>query len=257
MITSRSNSCVKRIAALHHRKHRERAGLFWTEGLKIVEAALQSNCRISEIAVSEDARPDVLAAAANAEEKGITVTAYSRDCFDKISSLRHPEGIGAVIEKPRVHELPGSEARPLLVLWQLQDPGNQGSIIRSAVALGCPAVLTVEPCVDFFHPMCVRATAGAIFNLSPHSCSAASILPWLAAKKDEVIALSADGAKTFAEADSTHPPILVVGNEPHGLPADVRKQFLNIAIPMRNNVESLNAGAAAAIAMYELWGKGR
>ena len=250
MITSKTNSNIKKIASLRERKFRNELGLFWAEGKNCVEAALNSNWEILEIAISESALSDFTNIIETAQNNNLKIIEYSRECFLKISALKHPEGIGAVVRKKESLELPDNNVSKKVVLYQLQSPGNMGSIIRSAVAFGFKDIIAVEPSVDYFHPMAVRATSGIIFSANLYYCTADKINSWLNSRKEFVAAITGDGSTVLNSESGKN--ILIMGNEPHGLPDDIRNNYNSFSIKMENNVESLNVNAAAAIALYEL-----
>jgi len=251
MITSKTNPKIKKIRSLQERKFRNELGIFWAEGKNCVDAALNSDWEIQEVAVSDDALSNFAGTIKAAEDKNCKIVEYSRDCFNKFSVLKHPEGIGAVVRKKETKsrsEINNNSKK--VVLFQLQSPGNMGSIIRSAVAFGFNDIFAVEPSVDFFHPMTVRATSGEIFSANLCFCSTGEIKSYLDERKEIVAVLTADGKNTISSEKNKS--ILVVGNEPHGLPEEIRNRYESFSIKMENNVESLNVNAAAAIALYEM-----
>ncbi len=256
MITSKTNSNIKRISSLRERKFRNELGIFWVEGKNCVDAALKSNWEILEISISENSSADFNNIIEAAQTKNLKIIEYNRECFLKLSALKNPEGIGAVVRKKvfgHFKDLPENNESKKVVLYQLQSPGNMGSIIRSAVAFGFKDIIAINPSVDFFHPMTVRATSGIIFSANLYYCSDEEILSWLDERKEFVAALTGDGTHNINSEKEKN--ILVLGNEPHGLPEIFRKRYDGYAIKMENNVESLNVNAAAAIALYE-FGKG-
>jgi TrmH family RNA methyltransferase len=253
IITSRTNPRLKQTAALHQRKNRDATGLIWVEGTKCVNALLGSAYSIQEIYVSTDAQTTVQTLAESARKKGHTITRVTPQCFKKCSVLRNPEGIGAVAARRVPGTLQDRIDTPAVVLWQLKEPGNLGSIIRTAVGLECRTILIAEPSVDTFHPMCIRGSAGALFNAFLYKASAEEMQAWLKERAPSVAGLSGDGLYTLEDGWQPCKEILVIGNEPHGLPEIIRQQFDTIRLPMAHNVESLNVTAAAAIAIYTLW----
>jgi len=256
IITSRSNSYVKKVFSLLNKKGREEKGLFWAEGTKAVESALNSNkFEICDIIVSDEAGDEAVKLSKTADRKGFNIKIFNGDCFRKISALRHPEGIGVVAKINIKTELPDNTEKPLVILWQLNNPGNQGTIIRSAAAFGCGAVIIVEPCVDEYHPMCIRATSGAFFTIDILKITEEELEPWLEKNKDKIIILTPDGKEEIKSKNLTLNKILIIGNEPHGITEELKKTFKTAAISMNPEVESLNTSCAASIAMYELWGK--
>lgn len=252
-ITSRANARVKRIAALHAPAARAASGLIWVESRACVAAALACGA-VQEIALSDAAPADAHRLAAAAAARGVAVVHYTAACFAKFTALRHPDGIGALAVAPAVQAVPAVLPARLLVLWQLQDPGNQGSIVRSAVALGCATIMLVTPGVDVCHPLCIRATAGLLFHAVLHECAEDAARAWLAAHVAAVAVLSAEGADRIGAPGTRAPRVLLIGNEARGIPADLRAAYRSLAIPMRSEAESLNVNAAAAIALFGLWG---
>ena len=256
IITSRSNTYVKKVFSLLNKKGRENAGLFWAEGTKLVESALNSNkFDICNVIVSSDADGETAVLSKFAEEKGIQIKKFSGECFNKISALRHPEGIGVVAKTIFNSELPDKIEKPVVILWQLNNPGNQGTIIRSAAAFGCSAVILVEPCVDEYHPMCIRATSGVFFSIDILKCTTENLFVWLKKNNEKIIILTPDGKKEIKAEEFSSGKILIIGNEPHGITEDLKKIFETAVITMNPEVESLNTSCAASIAMYELWGR--
>jgi len=252
MITSKSNYNLKEISSLQKRKFRDKLNLFWVEGKNCVQAALNSNWKVEEIAISESAILNFKSIVEAANINKVSVLEYNQDCFSKLSALKNPEGIGAVVRKKvtkeNLDQLKNNDSKKV-VLYQLQSPGNMGSIIRSAVAFGFKNIVAVNPSVDFFHPMTVRATSGIIFSANLYCCSEEKIECWLDEKKEFVATLSANASLNFNSKKDKN--IVVLGNEPKGLPEKIRNRYDAYAIKMKNNVESLNVNAAAAIALYE------
>jgi TrmH family RNA methyltransferase len=254
LITSRANPRVKQLAALHTPAGHAAGGGIWVESRACVAAALTAAAAVHEVALSDAAAPAAQELAAQAAAAGVPVVRYAATCFAKFTALRHPDGIGAVVTPPPVLPPPAALPARMLVLWQLQDPGNQGSILRSAVALGCAAVMTVAPCVDVFHPLCIRATAGLLFHARLHGCDERSARAWLTRHAADVAVISADGAERISHAGLRRPRVLLLGNEARGVPADLRAALRSLAIPMQSAAESLNVNAAAAIALFGVWG---
>ena len=252
-IGSRHNARVRQTAALLHAAVRAARGVIWVESRGCVGVALDAGIAVRELAVSEDAQAGVAALCNQARARGIPVLRYTRACFAKLTALRHPDGIGAVVAMPRLVPLDAIVAERTLVLWQLQDPGNQGSIVRSAVALGCASIVLVTPCADAFHPACIRGSAGLLLRAQLTVCDARVARRWLAARTTETAVLSADGRGPLTNPARRAPRVLVVGNEARGIPADLRTRCRSLAIPMHNGAESLNVNAATAIALFALW----
>lgn len=253
MITSTQNARVKFIAALHERKTRAAHGVCWAESRRCVEMALASAWPVREVALSATAGGAARELARRAAAHGIPVQEYSEACFRKMSALRHSDGIGAVVATRLARGTPPDAAHRTLVAWHVQDPGNLGSIIRTAAAMHCRRIVTVEPCVDAAHPLCVRATAGMVFLTEIWQADETTARAWLATHAPVCAALSTHGAEPLQAAAAQPPQILIAGNEARGVPEDLARAVRCIAIPMAPGVESLNVNAAAAIALYVLW----
>jgi TrmH family RNA methyltransferase len=184
------------------------------------------------------------------------VTLVDTRVMDRLSDASTPPGILAVVRTPDTAQSPPATG-PLLVLDGVSDPGNVGTLIRSAAAFGA-SVVSIGG-ADPFGPKVVRASAGTCYRTAIHRIDDASGLAGiLRGDGRPVLGLAAEGSRTLAEAAREVPAqgaVLVVGSEPHGLGASVRDAVDTLVrIPMREGVESLNVAAAGAIAMHALMG---
>jgi RNA methyltransferase, TrmH family len=220
VITSPSNPKLKLVRKLASHRQREKLGLFVAEGEDLVDAALAAGLEPVELLVA-----------------GETVEA---ELLASVSTLPHPARVIGVFRR---EDLRGSEPRPAtLALWRLADPGNVGTLIRTADAFGAAVVLSPGS-ADPTGPKALRASAGSLFRVPVGSF-------------DEVdgrrIALVAHGGPSLRSVDLTEPVVFVVGSEREGLPDDVLAGCEEVAtIPTAGGVESLNVAAAGAIALYE------
>lgn len=258
MITSASNQKIRSLRALSA-KHKERrdTGLFIAEGVKLINEAPAE--LIKEIYVSESfaARGQELQyekAARTAGGAGISFEVVSDGLFRTLCDTKTPQGALAVLKQP-VYEkeaLLGKGDPFLLVLEDLQDPGNVGTMIRTAEGAGAGGVILSAGCADIFAPKTVRSTMGSLFRV-----------PFIIT--DDIVQtvreLKDAGIKTYAampgadvlynEADYRGGCALMIGNEGSGLSEALAAQAdVRIRIPMEGKLESLNAAAAAAILMY-------
>jgi TrmH family RNA methyltransferase len=260
-ITSSQNPRVKVLRSLRLRKYRQREGRFLVEGIRIVEEALTCGAPVETLVYA----PELLVSErAQALAQGITPAqrlALSAQVFRTLSDREDPQGIAAVvrIEERSLADIPLTEDLLVLVAYQLRDPGNLGTIIRTADAAGATGVVAVEPSVDLYDPQTVRATMGSLFALpivrlddeTPlihwyHDLRAAG-LPLL------VVASSAHGQRLYYEVDYRRPLVLLLGNERYGLPTPIRKQAdVLVRLPMAGRATSLNVSAAAAALVYEV-----
>jgi RNA methyltransferase, TrmH family len=209
----------------------------------------------------EIAGEDAGAVAAQAAEAGITVNMLSRRAFEALSDTRSPQGLAAVVRARRADLsalIPEAEAFTVLVLHDVRDPGNVGSMIRSADALGATGIIMVAHCADPWEPKAVRATAGSLFHLPVALAGWRQVSAWARDNAIGVVAAVATGHHVLGKADLPPRCALVIGNEAHGLPPEVLQDAaLAVRIPMLGHAESLNASAAAAILLYEAAARNR
>lgn len=238
MITSRNNPFVKSIAALKDKKGRREARAFIVEGTKSVREAAACGCEILHVVVSERYTGELFL-----PEKAETVSA---GVFEKLTDESSPQGILAVVRMPE--EEPAPPRGNSLLLDGIADPGNLGTILRTANAAGYEDIY-LRGCADPYSPKCVRATMGGIFHVRLYGGDDA-----LQGALCGVPLICADmeGEDIFSFA----PPrrfCLVIGNEANGVSEEVRRRCVyTVAVPMRGTCESLNAAVSAGVLMYEL-----
>ena len=261
MITSLHNPKVKLLRSLRLRKYREQEGCFLVEGIRIVEEALACAAPVETVVFA----PDLLVserAQALVEQAGLErCLALSAEAFRSLSDRDDPQGIAAVvrIEDRPLSALPISAEMLVVVACQLSDPGNLGAIIRTADAAGVTGVIAVTPSVDLYDPQTVRATMGSLFALSViYPVDAVGLDRWVGEVRAAgvplcIVASSAHGRQDYYDVDYRRPLALLVGNERHGLPPDLRDRAdLLVRLPMFGRATSLNVSAAAAAMVYEV-----
>lgn len=218
MITSRDNATLKLVRKLAQKKHRVETGLFAAEGEDLVEAARGAGVEPVELLVAgETVAPELLA---------------------DVSTLPHPaRSIGIY----RAADLPRGTRPVALGLWRLADPGNVGTLLRTADAFGAALALS-DGCADPLSPKALRASAGAIFRVP--------LLGW-DEQPDRRIALVATGGEPLTGVSLDPPLSFLLGSERDGLPEDLATQCCKVTIALPGAAESLNVAAAGAIALYE------
>jgi TrmH family RNA methyltransferase len=241
---------------LKRRKARERSALFVAEGVRTVEELLRAPLAIrgalaSGAAASTPRGTALLAALA---AKGVEVTEVSEAEFLSAADTEHPQGILAIAAVPP-HLLERLALAPnarLLVLDAIQDPGNVGTLVRTAAAMGASAVVALPGTADLWNAKAVRAAAGAHFHVPTLHATVDTLLPFLAARHIPLWGTAADGTPI----DAAPPPLtvaLAVGNEGAGLGERLRAAAAQmVSLPMSAGVESLNVAVAAGIALYAL-----
>lgn len=251
-LTERSARVVAAVK-LHRHVARRRAGLFLAEGPNLVAAALQRGL-VRELFVTEDAerRHDALVTGQRMPVHRVTERA-AKALADTVT----PTGLVAVCEVPATSldaALTGSP-RLVAVAVDVNEPGNAGTMIRIADAMGAAAVILAGHSVDPFNGKCLRASTGSIFSIPVAVApDAEAVLTFLRAAGLQVLATAVDGEISLDDADLTlaRPTAWLFGPEAHGLPADVAAQADHrLRIPMAGGAESLNVAAAAAICMYQ------
>jgi len=260
-ISSLQNPRVKAIRRLRMRKYRTIEQRYLIEGPRIVHEALDRKAPVEallycpELLQSEHARAMVQS---HTEMEHVVL---SRGVFEGLSGRDNPQGLAAVVRfshVPLKDLVPGPDAL-ILVAWQLQTPGNLGSIIRTADAAGAEAIVIIEPSVDLYDPLTVRATMGSLYALPIAMAQGdAEWFAWLERVRCEgvplrVLGTSAHGSALIWDTDSRGPLALLIGSEQAGLPDSVRSSAdIMTRLPMAGRASSLNVSAATAAIVFEV-----
>lgn len=255
LIDSPQNPLIKRLRSLHSQKGRQEEGAYLAEGPSVVAEALMYAPGIEAVLWCEalaDGEADEIADAA--EQAGIRVHELSQRAFETISDTQTPQGVAAVlgIMPASLADVDVADGGCVLVLHDLRDPGNLGTMIRSADAFGARGVILSGECADPYAPKVVRASAGSMFHLPIVEADWAQVVPW--AREAGVKLYAADGAGTHIAGKVGIPKrvALVIGNEGHGLPQSVLHDAdYAVRIPMSGRAESLNAAVAASVLLFE------
>ncbi|CAN5180023.1 RNA methyltransferase [soil metagenome] len=255
LITSLTNDTVKAVRALHMRKEREATGRFLAEGLKFIGEALDQGRAPRLLLVGMDARPHpILDQAREATWAGggevVTVT---HPILEKISRRENPQTVLAVFDQAYtpLNRLDPQAAPCWVALEQVRDPGNLGTIIRTADAAGCGGVILIGDCVDPFSVEAVRATMGSVFAVAIARTTPAEFLAWREAWPGSVIGTRLDATVGYREATLTRPALILMGNEQAGLTDALAAACdVNVKIPMRGRADSLNLAVATGVMIY-------
>jgi RNA methyltransferase, TrmH family len=253
-ITSPQNPVVKRLRSLERGKVRREQGLYLAEGVRLVGEAVATGQDAEIVLVDPQALARSQASSAlMAELPGWASTAYEADArvVAAAAQTETPAGIVAALRFPSLAPLPTHRQDRLgLILDRLADPGNAGTILRTAAAAGAGYVVTTPGTADLFAPKVVRAGMGAHFRLPLYDS-----VPWERIDEDlagvALIAAVIEGSASIFDFVWPQAAALVVGSEAHGLsPEASTRAAATVSIPMRSGVESLNASVAASIIMY-------
>ena len=247
-ITSPSNPQLKLAAKLHRRRSRQAHGLCLLEGLRLVQDALAMGaafhaCFIT--AAAADARPDLVAQI----ERICPLYLVSAEILDKISETVSPQNIVAVAAMPEL--APPPAAAFSLVLDGVQDPGNAGTLVRTAAAAAVDQVLFGPGCVDPFNGKVMRAAMGAHFRVALRSLSHWDAVWAMLPAGQSLYVACAQGRVLYDDVDWSRPSALVLGSEARGASSQLWEKATAIAIPMAAATESLNVAAAGAVILFE------
>jgi TrmH family RNA methyltransferase len=251
MITSASNPRVKRLVHLQkHAKARKEAGVFLAEGRKMCGEAPRD--RVEEVYFSES----YAEREGTGEWIGIRSEILSDSVFRTVSDTKTPQGILAVVKRSEqtLEQMLASEKTPLLVVLEnLQDPGNLGTILRTAEGAGVTGVLLSGDTVDIYNPKTIRSTMGSLYRVP--FCTVTDIRAAVSRLRDLGIACYAaalEESREYTEPDYRKPAAFLIGNEGNGLSRElIQAAGQTVRIPMEGQVESLNASMAAGLLMYE------
>ncbi|MDF2533785.1 MAG: methyltransferase, TrmH family, group 3 [Clostridia bacterium] len=257
IITSSQNKCMKHLKSLHSKKNRDQLGQYMIEGFKLVEEAIAYHKPFYLMLLSEVASKSVEGEAlmSKCDEANIPVYVGSEKVFAEISEMDTPQGILAVIYKKEqnIDEVIDNQGFNIVILDEVRDPGNVGTIIRTADACGMNAVVLSKGCVDLYNSKTIRATMGSIFHI-PVFTEVDIIELIMQLKSVGTVVLGADPHSSISciDVETGGSTAIIIGNEANGLRNEVKAATTkNITIPMPGKAESLNAGIAAAILMYE------
>ena len=258
MITSASNDKVKHIAALNKKAALRRdEEVFLAEGVRLFEEIPAEKIKEAYLtkagaaALKERGHIDIDALFATGRAEYV-----SDEVFAKMSDVVTPQGALAVVHRfdySREDIIKGPEEALVMILVDIQDPGNLGTVLRTAEAAGVSGVVLVGDCADIYNPKVVRSTMGAIFRV-PFIAEAAidGIAAFLKSKGIKLYAAALDQAENFADRDYRAGTAFMVGNEGRGLKEEhIKAADGGVIIPMAGRTESLNASVSAALLMYE------
>lgn len=255
LVTSLSNATVKAVRALHLRKARDKSGLFLAEGLKIAGEALELGRRPKILMFGAEARtlPLLQRLAQETLSGGGEVIEVGRDALEKVSRRENPQTVVAVFEQQYVplDQLRPDTAPVWVALQAVRDPGNLGTIIRTADAAGCGGVVLVGQCCDPYSVEAVRATMGSIFAVPLFTAEVDAFLSWRRSWPGAMVGTLLTATSDYRTADYRRPTMILMGNERAGLPPELTDACdVAVKIPMRGRADSLNLAVATGIMIY-------
>ncbi|MBL0386353.1 RNA methyltransferase [Tumebacillus sp. ITR2] len=255
-IISTKNNKVKQWASLKQKKFRNSTGLYLLEGVRLVEEAIDAGAPVVEILISGDpqsGRFDRIITGATG--LGVELYEVSESVLEHVADTQSPQGVIAVVKKSEgdAFAFVANKEKPLyLLLDGIQDPGNLGTMIRTADAVGATGVFVGASCVDVYNPKVVRATMGSMFHLPVFDVELKELLPKLKELGVSVVGTAVDTDQTVFAADFGGAVALVIGSEAHGVSDEIAGLVdTQVMLPMPGKAESLNAAIAASVMLYE------
>ena len=259
MITSVSNELIKLVKSLHHKKGRLQGNLFLAEGIHLVQEALKSSLKLKHFFWSEKLTKtsegkELLNILQNADFQGLQGFQVSEPVMAKVCETENPQGIVATLVLPSPGNLMDLSGFKLgLIIDGLQDPGNVGTIIRTAWAAGCDGLLFTPNTADPFQGKVVRASMGGIFyqriypDLKPDA-----IMEWSERMGVQIVVGDPRASHYCFQSDLTRPSLILIGNEGKGYNTEWDNHpIIKALIPQPGGAESLNASISAGIFLYE------
>ena len=243
IITSKDNEIIKNIKKLKEKKYR--LDTYIVEGIKMVKEAISENQKIALIAIREDFKIDF-------DTKKIKIVTISNKIFNDISDVKTPQGILAVIKKNQNNQIE-TNSDYILALDSLQDPGNMGTIIRTADSANINQIIINKTTVDPYSPKVIRSTMGAIYRTNIIEVEdLKATLKEMKLKGFQIITTDLKATQSIYDINYNNKTVVVIGNEANGVSQEILQTAdKKVIIPMLGKTESLNASIAASIMIYE------
>ncbi|MBB1553663.1 MAG: RNA methyltransferase [Clostridiales bacterium] len=243
IITSKDNEIIKNIKKLKEKKYR--LDSYIVEGIKMVKEAINENQEIALIAIREDFKIDF-------HTKKIKIVTISNKIFNDISDVKTPQGILAVIKKNQNNQIE-TNSDYILALDSLQDPGNMGTIIRTADSANINQIIINKTTVAPYSPKVIRSTMGAIYRTNIIEVEdLKATLKEMKSKGFQIITTDLKATQSIYDINYNNKTVVVIGNEANGVSQEILQTAdKKVIIPMLGKTESLNASIAASIMIYE------
>ena len=249
-IRAKENARLKEMRALASKKGRQKTDRLLVEGMRLAQSAWESGCQIDYAVCTAAAAAKADALLTGLEQRQIPCYLVSEGLLATVSATEHSQGLVLVARRPAL-PLPAGEGY-WLILDRVADPGNVGTILRSAHAAGAQAVLLGPGCADPDNPKAVRASMGAVFYLPRYQASEEELARLCAVRRLPLYVAAGEGENIYAHQDRLQSPhAWVLGSEAQGVGAFWRQQAAGCyRLPMRRAAESLNVAAAASVLLY-------
>ena len=237
IITSLQNNKIKELNKLNEKKYRDESNLFLVEGDHLVNEAYKMNQLV-----------EVLATESFQEDLDVPITYISEDVMKKLSNMISPSNVIGVCKKFK----PIGYGKRILILDNLQDPGNLGTIIRSSASFNFDTIVLSEVSVDLYNDKVIRASEGMIFHTNVMRCNIIDLVNELKQNNYDIFTTDVNGGDIVSEVEFKEKVAIIIGSEGAGVGSVRELADKSIYIPMNKRCESLNASVAASIIMYEV-----
>lgn len=251
MIVSRQNERIREAKRLNQKKYRDQLAKFCLEGVRLVEEALLTplveHLFFTERLINSSRGVKLIERALG---QNIPIFECTDNVLSALTQTVNSQGVVAVVNKPTWSQVTQGL---VLVADEIQDPGNMGTLLRTAVGAGVQGLFVVEGSVDLYNPKVLRSSMGAIFHLPHWSLPRWQVLELLATSSSNVVVADLEDSQDFWQVRYPRNLAVVIGNEARGIHPDFRaKASLRVRIPLMGDVESLNAPVAAGVLLYEI-----
>lgn len=240
IITSLSNNHIKELNHLKEKKYRDKVGKFLIEGDHLAQEAFKAGL-LEELITTEN----------SSFKLDCPITYVTKEIINKLSSMDSPPSVIGVARKKKEEKI----GNKILILEDIQDPGNLGTIIRSSLAFGIDTLVLSPKTVDLYNPKVIRSTEGMLFHLNIIVRELPPFINKLKEANYQIFGTKVTGGKNVREVSVSSSFALIIGNEGKGMSDEISALCdENLYIPISSKVESLNAAVASSILLYELGG---
>ena len=252
LITSKDNETIKHIRKLKEKKYRDEYGEYIVEGIKLINEAIEEKHNVKTIIVCDNCNKEALNQNSMYEVAKLDCIYVDEKVFNTITEVKNPQGILAVVEKQNKEKQINFNEDIIVVLDDIQDPGNLGTILRTVDSVGLSQIIVSKKSGDVYNSKVVRSTMGAIFRVNViESENLKDTIKEIKKHKFNVISTSLDTDKSLYDIN-LNKTVIVIGNEANGVSKEIQElSDIKIKIPMLGKTESLNASVATGIVLYE------
>jgi len=258
IVTSTANPAIKDIKALEMRKRRKETGLFVAEGLRTIIEGIELGANLQTLAYLSDVkdRPDIIRARDYCLENGGNAMEVNKAVLEKISRKENPQSVIGVFKQKYGTLRDVTANGTWVVLEEVRDPGNLGTIIRTIDSVGAKGVILIGNCCDPYSFESVRATMGSIFLVPIIMASREDFVAWRKGWTGGVFGTTLQNSIDYREADYQEPLLLLMGNEQAGLTEEMRDVCTRLVrLPMKGRADSLNLSIATGVMLYMIEAK--